>query len=150
MNKPTRQITNQPVNQQPTRRTRTLGLQGKNLARSIAGTLSSYYAVGGREVAFDVVLERLKWLMVTLEVGSLGWQCVAGCAGSLLRVVGRTRSASCICICMLLPTAGVLSAFRCAASALRCRPQPPAVRQPLPANQCGAALLIDRAPAPAG
>ncbi|GBF89673.1 hypothetical protein Rsub_02843 [Raphidocelis subcapitata] len=42
---------------------------GKNMARSVSGTLSSYIAVGGREVAFDVVLERLKWLMVALEIG---------------------------------------------------------------------------------
>lgn len=44
--------------------------QGKNLARVIAGNLSSYIAVGGREVAYDLVLERLNWIMVALEVST--------------------------------------------------------------------------------
>ncbi|KAI8465539.1 MAG: hypothetical protein J3K34DRAFT_84781 [Monoraphidium minutum] len=41
----------------------------KNTARVITGNLSSYLAVGGREVAYDLVLERLNWLMAALEVG---------------------------------------------------------------------------------
>jgi hypothetical protein len=47
--------------------------QAKNTARVIAGNLSSYVAVGGHEVAYTLVLERLNWLMAALEARLLGF-----------------------------------------------------------------------------
>lgn len=42
---------------------------GKNISRLLANTLSSYVAVGGEEVAYDLVLEKLNWVMAALECG---------------------------------------------------------------------------------
>lgn len=41
----------------------------KSVSRLIAGTLQSFVETGGQDVAYDLVLEKIHWLMVAVEAG---------------------------------------------------------------------------------
>jgi hypothetical protein len=76
-------------------------LPGKNLARVLSGHLPSFIALGGREAAFDLVLTRLNWLMVALEVKPNTLAVVFHCFCALPVCLSAKRG-SCVFDCMPL------------------------------------------------